>query len=286
MLVAWGNPPGQDNIGMLFPAKHTPFDEGTWAVTISYEDDGHVSDADAAGIDYSQLLNEMRSDIRAGNPERESDGYPPIELVGWAEPPRYDASSRKLYWAKELRFGDSDDSTLNYEIRALGRTGVLSMTFIADTAQLGEINHRRESVLHMAEFNPGKRYEDFDSNIDEVAAYGIGGDSSRARSPPKRLARGRLAAPQEVRRVPGPRARGPRPQGQEHVLGQRARLTEQLEQAANRTRLRDDDEQNTEDRAAKVRVVVDSPFLLAAGPVFVRDVAQRKQRCRNRHRDR
>ena len=26
----------------------------------------------------------------------------------------------------------------------------------------------------MAEFNPGNRYEDFDSNIDEVAAYGIG----------------------------------------------------------------------------------------------------------------
>jgi len=174
VLVAWGNPPGQDNIGMLFPAKYTPFDEGTWAVTISYEDDGHVSDSDASGIDYAQLLNEMRSDIRAGNSERESDGYPSIELVGWAEPPRYDASSRKLYWAKELRFGDSDDSTLNYEIRALGRTGVLSMTFVADAAQLGEINRRRETVLGMAEFNPGNRYEDFDSNIDEVAAYGIG----------------------------------------------------------------------------------------------------------------
>jgi uncharacterized membrane-anchored protein len=108
------------------------------------------------------------------NPDRVDAGYSPIELVGWAEPPHYDASARKLYWAKELRFGDDPETTLNYEIRALGRTGVLSMTFVADTPQLAAINDRRESVLAMAEFNPGKRYEDFDSRIDEVAAYGIG----------------------------------------------------------------------------------------------------------------
>ena len=48
------------------------------------------------------------------------------------------------------------------------------MTFIAATSQLAEINARREAVLAMAEFNPGRRYEGFDSNIDKVAAYGVG----------------------------------------------------------------------------------------------------------------
>ena len=86
----------------------------------------------------------------------------------------YDASTRKLYWAKELRFGDNPDTTLNYEIRALGRTGTLDMTFIADADQLAEINDKREAVLSMGQFNQGNRYEDFDSSIDKVAAYGIG----------------------------------------------------------------------------------------------------------------
>lgn len=174
LVEAWGNPPGGDNLGMLFPTELTPFDAGAWAVTIDYVDDGHVSDADAAGIDYHDLLAEMKTDVRDANPQRVKAGYAPIELIGWVEPPHYDGASRKLYWAKELRFGNEPDTTLNYEIRALGRTGILSMTFIAGADQLAEINARRESVLAMAEFNPGKRYEDFDSNLDEVAAYGIG----------------------------------------------------------------------------------------------------------------
>ena len=73
-----------------------------------------------------------------------------------------------------MRFGDSPVNTLNYDIRTLGRTGILSMTFVAGRDQLDEINASRESVLQMASFNPGRRYEDFDSNIDKVAAYGIG----------------------------------------------------------------------------------------------------------------
>lgn len=175
LVQAWGNPPGdEDLLGMLFPAKYTPFDSGAWAVAIDYSADGHVSDADAAKIDYDALLKQMKEDVRSANPERIKSGYEPIELVGWAEPPHYDAASRKLYWAKELRFGRSPDTTLNYEIRALGRSGVLSMTFVAAADKLAEINAGREAVLAMAEFNPGQRYEEFDSHVDKVAAYGIG----------------------------------------------------------------------------------------------------------------
>ena len=174
LVDLWGNPPGDKPLGMLLPADRTPFDGDAWAVLIEYTDDGHVSDADAAGIDYGKLLTEMQQDARDSNPERVKEGYEPIELVGWAEPPHYDASTRKLYWAKELRFGDNPDTTLNYEIRALGRTGTLDMTFIADADQLAEINDKREAVLSMGQFNQGNRYEDFDSSIDKVAAYGIG----------------------------------------------------------------------------------------------------------------
>ena len=174
LVGIWGNPPGQVVLGMLMPAHYTPFDWDSWAVTIAYENDGHVSDEDVADIDYDELLEQMQEDTRAYNPERESAGYEPIELVGWAEPPHYDVATRKLYWAKELQFGEDEETTLNYEIRALGRTGMLSMTFIASTSQLPEINASRETVLAMAEFNAGNRYDDYDPSVDQLAAYGVG----------------------------------------------------------------------------------------------------------------
>jgi uncharacterized membrane-anchored protein len=174
LVDIWGNPPGQNVMGMLFPAEFSPVDYEAWAVTVEYSAEGHVSDADAADIDYDDLLESMQDDTSAANEERVAAGYDRVELLGWAEPPRYDQGSRKLYWAKTLQFGEAEDTTLNYDIRALGRTGVLSMTFIASGSQLDAINARREAVLAMAEFNPGNRYDDFDSSIDKVAAYGIG----------------------------------------------------------------------------------------------------------------
>lgn len=174
LVDIWGNPPDQSVMGMLFPTRFSPIDYDAWAVSIEYAEDGHVSDTDAANIDYDELLEGMQKDIRRSNSDRIDAGYQPIELVGWAEPPHYDAASKKLYWAKEVRFGEDPDTTLNYEIRALGRKGILSMTFIAATRQLVEINENREAVLAMVDFNEGNRYSDFDSNLDEVAAYGIG----------------------------------------------------------------------------------------------------------------
>lgn len=174
LVDIWGNPPGQEVLGMLFPAQYSPMDYEAWAVTIDYVDDGYVSDEDAADIDYDDLLDDMQDETRDANPDRVAAGYGEIELLGWAEPPYYDINAKKLYWAKELRFDGSDETTLNYEIRALGRQGILMMTFIASSSQLAEINASRDTVLAMAEFNQGNRYMDFDPSIDKVAAYGIG----------------------------------------------------------------------------------------------------------------
>ncbi|HZW60113.1 MAG TPA: DUF2167 domain-containing protein [Woeseiaceae bacterium] len=174
LVDLWGNPPGQGVLGMLFPSTDSPFDNDAWAVTIEWSGDGYIADDDAAAIDYDELLQGMQTATREANPERVAAGYEPVELLGWAERPTFNADTKKLYWAKLLRFGDAEDTMLNYEIRALGRRGVLSMTFVAAADQLAEINRHRESVLAMAEFSAGSRYQDFDPQIDEVAAYGIG----------------------------------------------------------------------------------------------------------------
>ena len=174
LVEFWGNPPGAQTLGLLMPADATPFDATSWAVTINYEEEGHVSDEDAADIDYDDLLKEMRSDTAATNEHRKKEGYPPITLLGWAATPFYDSTNHKLHWAKELQFGDQSQRTLNYNIRVLGREGVLVLNFIADMPQKPTIDAQLDSVLKIAEFNAGARYEDFDPKLDQVAAYGLG----------------------------------------------------------------------------------------------------------------
>lgn len=175
VLEAWGNPPRQTPpLGLLMPAGVSPFEAQAWAVTVEYEPDGFVSDEDAGRIDYTGMLKDMQEDMREANAQRVKEGFEPIELIGWAAPPHYDAEGKKLYWAKELKFGDAREHTLNYNIRVLGRKGVLVLNFIAGMEQLPLIEKNLGSVLAMTEFNPGNRYIDFNPEMDKVAAYGLG----------------------------------------------------------------------------------------------------------------
>lgn len=174
LVEVWGNPPGQHTLGMLLPTAWTPFDEQAWAVTIEYEADGYVVDEDADEIDYDELLEQMRETTAQASLTRQEAGYEAIDLVGWAATPYYDQASHKLHWAKELRFGDQTEHTLNYNIRVLGRQGVLVLNFVAAMDQKEEIEANLNTVLALAEFDHGSRYEDFDPDIDQVAAYGIG----------------------------------------------------------------------------------------------------------------
>jgi uncharacterized membrane-anchored protein len=95
-------------------------------------------------------------------------------LIGWAEPPRYDQAAHKLYWAKELSVVGASEHTLNYDIRALGRRGVLSLNAVASMSQLQAIEREMREVLTFVEFNEGHRYGDYVAGVDKIAAYGIG----------------------------------------------------------------------------------------------------------------
>ncbi len=95
IVDVWGNPPNQPILGMLFPAQMSPFDSESWAVTIKYEEDGYVSDEDADEINYNDLLQQMKEDTLTSSKARVKEGYDPVELVGWASPPYYDANGKK-----------------------------------------------------------------------------------------------------------------------------------------------------------------------------------------------
>ena len=173
VLVAWGNPPGHDTQGAIVPNEVDPFTAEGWAVFLTYEEDGHIDDSDAAEIDYADLLKDMQEGTEDANPELKKAGYPEIHLVGWAEPPHYDASAKKLYWAKHLR-GSSGQNSLNYDVRVLGREGVLSMNAVAGMDQLEGVRKDMRPLIEVAEFNEGYRYAEFNKSTDKMAEYGLG----------------------------------------------------------------------------------------------------------------
>ena len=171
----WGNPDDPDVLGMIFPKDKGPMDHGSWAVTVNYENGGYVKDDDAEKINYADLLKKMQEQAKEASPEREKQGYPSIELVGWAAPPRYDKATHKLYWAKDLKFGDETQDTLNYDIRVLGRRGTLVLGAISSMRAFPEIDQKIPQILSMVDFQPGNAYADFDPKIDKVAEYGLAG---------------------------------------------------------------------------------------------------------------
>lgn len=169
----WGNAPGYDQVGMLAPEGGNFGDPETWAAILSFEKTGYVSDDDARDIDYSDLLRTLKKNTAAESKQNAAAGYPTLELVGWAKDPSYDANTHRLYWAKELVFdGYTDDPTLNYDMRILGRRGVLSINFVSNMSQIEAIEQAAPQVLEAPNFNEGEAYSDYKAG-DKKAGYGI-----------------------------------------------------------------------------------------------------------------
>lgn len=170
---AWGNPHSEPTQGMIVPATLSPVQPDGWAVVVEYEDSGYVSDKDAADIDYDDLLADMKKSTTEDNAAREKAGYETVDLLGWASKPYYDNAGKRLHWAKELKFASSEGSTLNYNIRVLGREGVLVLNAVAGMGQFAAIKPELDEIVKIAEFTPGNRYADFNEATDRKAEYGL-----------------------------------------------------------------------------------------------------------------
>lgn len=176
LTEAWGNPAeaAGDVLGLIFPAGKT-FADDTWGAVVTYEASGYVSDSDASAIDYGELLGQMQSGEEEVNAERSRRGFPAQHLVGWAQSPTYDAGSHSLVWARNIQFMGETQNSLNYDIRLLGRRGVLSLNMVTVMSKLDETRAAAAQLARTAQFNQGERYADYQPGTDRVAEYGIAG---------------------------------------------------------------------------------------------------------------
>ncbi len=176
LVDAWGNPPQSvtNVLGMVFPADRSFADDG-WGAVLSFENSGYVSDEDARDIDYQSLMESMKEQEGPANERRAELGYPSQRMNGWAENPSYDSKLHKLIWATDFKVGNADVNTLNYDVRLLGRYGVLSVNMVSSMSELEEVHNAATLLGSAIAFDDGSRYSDFNAATDKVADYGVAG---------------------------------------------------------------------------------------------------------------
>ncbi|MCH7345681.1 DUF2167 domain-containing protein [Pelomonas sp. CA6] len=172
LMRVMGNPGHDDKLlGLIFPQE-----EGGWFAVLRYEDSGYIKDDDAKTWNADELLKSYREGTEASNAERQKMGVPALEIVGWAESPRYSADSHRLAWAMSSRSKGApadEEQGVNYNTYALGREGYLSLNLVGDLKDLARGKTEAQSLLGALQFNEGKRYSDFNSSTDKVAEYGL-----------------------------------------------------------------------------------------------------------------
>ena len=176
LVEGWGNRPevAQDVLGMVFPVNKTFLDD-TWGAVITYEAMGYVDDKDAQTQDYAKLLSDMQASEPEMNEQLAKEGRPTQHLVGWAQQPNYDPATHSVVWARNIHFDSSTENTLNYDVRLLGRYGVLSLNMVTRMGKLEETRQAATSFARSAEFDRLARYADYQPGVDKKAEIGVAG---------------------------------------------------------------------------------------------------------------
>jgi uncharacterized membrane-anchored protein len=171
LMQLMGNQVDDRFIGLVFPLG----DEQSYFVSLSYEPSGYIKDDEAADWDADALLQGLKDGTEAANAERRRMGFEALTVTRWVEPPAYDAAVHRLVWSAEavVKNRPDPDPTINYNTYVLGREGYLSANLITAASSVSNDRLSAASLLGAVAFNDGKRYQDFNSSTDKIAAYGL-----------------------------------------------------------------------------------------------------------------
>lgn len=167
LLKQMGNFPSGSELGLI-----TATGEGEeWFMVVRYIDAGYVKDDEAANWDADALMAAIKEGTDEDNERRQAQGFPPLVIRGWEETPHYDKAANKVVWAISAQ--ERDSVGVNYNTLALGRQGYLSMNMVGSLEHLAVLKPHVGFLLANVEFVEGKRYTDFNSTTDKVAAVGL-----------------------------------------------------------------------------------------------------------------
>jgi uncharacterized membrane-anchored protein len=164
LMEAVGEPTSGQEMGMIMPTNRE------FTVVFEFSEIGFVKDDDKDKLDADKLLDSIRKGTAEANKMRAKAGNPPLEIVGWEIPPKYERESHNLEWA--IRATSGGEPLLNYNTRLLGRKGVMEVVLIVDPDRLSDTLPEFRKVLAAHAFQTGESYAEYRPG-DKVAKYGL-----------------------------------------------------------------------------------------------------------------
>jgi uncharacterized membrane-anchored protein len=172
VMRALGNTADNELTGLVVSTRKGD----SWLVVIDHTKDGYVRDGEAKEWEPDVMLDGLKEGTEEANKDRVERGYAELEILGWVQPPTYDATTHRLIWSLKMRDKGGDPSQpndINYNTYALGRDGYFSLNLLTNSADIEHDRPAVQDLLSNLTYAPGKRYEDFNDSTDKVAEYGI-----------------------------------------------------------------------------------------------------------------
>jgi uncharacterized membrane-anchored protein len=141
-----------------------------WVAYMTFSDDGYVKDDEK--IDGDAILSSLKSATERANEERRRRGWETMKIIGWAVPPAYNTTTKRLEWA--TLFESDSERGINFFTKILGRRGVTSVVLVSSPADQAAAVAQLNTALTGYDFNAGERYAEYIPG-DKVAEYGLTG---------------------------------------------------------------------------------------------------------------
>lgn len=167
LMQLYGNPATDIEQGVIAP------EDLDWCVVFEFENVGYVKDDDKDELNADKILKDLQEGQERSNEYRRENGMMPLYITGWAKEPRYNQLTNNLEWGILLE-SEGGGQSVNYLTRLLGRAGVMSVTLVADPADLDAVMPAYENLLAGFGYVPGQTYAEYKQG-DPIAKYTLAG---------------------------------------------------------------------------------------------------------------
>ena len=164
LMEAMRNPTSGSELGFFAPKAMN------WFLVFEFDETGYIKDDEKDSLDANAMLDSIQKGNEAGNREREKRGWPPLKIIGWEQPPRYNPETHNLEWA--IRGEAQGESVVNFNTRLLGREGVMKVTLVTAPTELPATMPKFRDAIGLFTFTQGHRYAEFRQG-DKIAKYGL-----------------------------------------------------------------------------------------------------------------
>jgi uncharacterized membrane-anchored protein len=164
LMELFGNQPTDREVGYIAPKT----DE--WFMIFEFDETGYIKDDEKNSLDADKILQRFKDGDKEANKWRREQNLPELDVIGWHKKPAYDPVTNNLEWA--TIYQSEGQKGINYNIRYLGRKGVMEVVIVADEKNLVKTVASAKKILSSYTFSAGNKYSEFRDG-DKIAEYGL-----------------------------------------------------------------------------------------------------------------